>query len=86
MSENVVGIVPGIIISGAARPQPDIITTLRELLAEAESGKVQELAFAAYDNEGHTLHWCSKQNSETLIGALETTKCRIVRMRDRDTD
>lgn len=57
----------------------DVVERLRELLAMAESGELQGIAYAAIGSDGMVITGCSKNvNQMAIVGGLERIKYRLV--------
>ena len=60
-------------------PDPDVVSLLRDILAEAESGEVQGVALSAVTNWGDvTTSMAGLCHVFTQVGALESLKVRLL--------
>ena len=65
--------------SWAQEVQADVVSTLRELLARAEAGEIQGIAYAANCADNLVLTGFSKRNNQSaIIGGLERVKHRML--------
>ncbi len=57
----------------------DVVERLRELLAMAESGELQGIAYAALAADGMIVTGCSKSDDQmAIVGGLERIKYRML--------
>lgn len=59
------------------KPDEDIVSALREVLAKAEKGEVQQLAMVYSERSEHWTTWYIG-NHDALIAGLERIKHRIL--------
>lgn len=65
--------------SWAQEVQTDVVTRLRELLAQAESGELQGIAYAAACADNMIATGFTKNNAQSaIIGGLERVKHRML--------
>ena len=65
--------------SWASDVKADVVERLRQLLAQAEAGEIQGIAYSAYCADGMTITGCSKSsNQSAIIGGLERIKHRML--------
>lgn len=67
-------------IEGVEAVRQNTVDVIRELLAEAEAGKVREFVGIGYDEKGTPILFCSHDDHGRAMGALVMAQSEVVRM------